>query len=119
MRLGVCGSLSPTSSASASVVKIPTAYVVPIQESELGTGSQPKCTDHAITAAGVSERSERWGGVVIPLVGAVGLVAILALSIAQADVGTRWFELGGLALGVPFALWRGAHGSAAGPVTEG
>ena len=66
-----------------------------------------------------AERSERWGGVVIPLVGAVGLVAILALSIAQADAGTRWFELGGLALGVPFALWRGAHGSAAGPVTEG
>jgi amino acid transporter len=60
-----------------------------------------------------AERDERWGGVVIPLAGAVGLLAILALSIAQADVATRWFELGGLALGVPFALWRGTGGARA------
>jgi len=66
-----------------------------------------------------ADPSERWGGVAIPLAGAAGLLAILALSIAQADAGTRWFQLGALALGVPFALWRGSHGPAAGTVTEG
>jgi amino acid transporter len=58
-----------------------------------------------------ADRRERWGGVVIPLVGAAGLLAILAGSIAQADAGTRWFQLGALALGVPFALWRGRPAS--------
>jgi len=59
------------------------------------------------------DSAERWSGVALPLVGALGLLIILALSIAQADTATRWFELGGLALGVPFALWRGSHGAAA------
>jgi L-asparagine transporter-like permease len=58
------------------------------------------------------ERSERWGGVVAPLAGAVGLLAILAVSIVQADAGIRWFQLAALALGVPFAFWRGTHGAA-------
>jgi amino acid transporter len=57
------------------------------------------------------EPSERWSGVVIPVLGAAGLLAILVLSIIQADAVTRWFQLGALALGIPFALWRGGHGS--------
>lgn len=55
------------------------------------------------------ERPERFGGVVIPLVGASGLTAILAFSIAYADWPTRAVELGGLVLGVPFAAWRGGR----------
>jgi amino acid transporter len=65
-----------------------------------------------------NEASERWLGVVVPLIGATGLLAIVGFSIAQADMTTRWIELGGLALGVPFALWRGTIVSPAGPAAE-
>lgn len=57
------------------------------------------------------ERGERWGGVMIPLLGALGLLALLAFSVEYADGPTRAIELGGLLLGLPFALWRGAGAS--------
>jgi amino acid transporter len=63
--------------------------------------------------------TERWRGVIIPLVGGAGLLAILAVSISQADPNIRWFQLAALAAGVPFALWRGGHGAAAQVGTEG
>jgi len=66
----------------------------------------------------LNEPSERWLGVVVPLIGAAGLLTIVGFSIAQADMTTRWIELGGLALGVPFALWRGTIVSPAGPAAE-
>ena len=42
----------------------------------------------------------------IPLLGAVTLAAVIAIDVALSDTVTRWIELGGLLLGVPFALWR-------------
>lgn len=65
-----------------------------------------------------NEPSERWLGVVVPLIGAAGLLAIVGFSVAQADATTRWIELGGLGLGVPFALWRGRIVSQVRPVAE-
>ena len=44
---------------------------------------------------------------VVPAFGAFTLAAIIAVDIAQSDATTRWVALGGLALGIPFALWRG------------
>jgi len=43
----------------------------------------------------------------IPAFGAIALLAIIGIDVAQSDAVTRWIELGGLALGVPFSLWRG------------
>jgi amino acid transporter len=65
-----------------------------------------------------NEPSERWPGVIVPLVGAAGLLAIVGLSIAQAEATTRWIELGGLVLGVPFALWRGTMVAPVRPAAE-
>ncbi len=44
---------------------------------------------------------------VIPVFGSVALAAIIAVDIAQSDGITRAIELGGLLLGIPFAMWRG------------
>lgn len=44
---------------------------------------------------------------VIPAFGAAALAAIIAIDVAQSDATTRFIEIGGLILGVPFALWRG------------
>jgi amino acid transporter len=52
---------------------------------------------------------------VIPAVGAAALAAIVTIDIAQSDAVTRAIEAGGLALGVPFALWRGRRMQDAGP----
>lgn len=49
----------------------------------------------------------RGAGVVIPLVGAVALFGVLAATIAVEDPQLQWYAWGGLALGIPFALWRG------------
>jgi amino acid transporter len=47
--------------------------------------------------------------IVIPAFGAVALALVIAVGIVQSDATTRWIELGGLVLGVPFALWRGTN----------
>ena len=44
---------------------------------------------------------------VIPGFAALALLAIVGVDIAQSEVKTRTVELVGLALGVPFAFWRG------------
>jgi amino acid transporter len=44
----------------------------------------------------------------IPTFGATTLAAIIVVDVAQSDATTRWIEVGGLVLGVPFAFWRGA-----------
>jgi amino acid transporter len=43
----------------------------------------------------------------VPAFGATALAAIIAVDIIQSDATTRTVELAGLALGVPFASWRG------------
>ena len=52
-------------------------------------------------------RAPRTAAFAAPLVGALALLAIVALDVAQSDATTRAIELGGLAAGIPFALWRG------------
>ena len=44
---------------------------------------------------------------IVPAFGATTLAAIIAVDIAQSDALTRAIEVGGLVLGIPFALWRG------------
>lgn len=56
-----------------------------------------------------------WGGVVAPLVGLVTLGGVIAATIAFGERFMAYIALGGVCLGVPFALWRGAAaGKAAG-----
>jgi amino acid transporter len=45
--------------------------------------------------------------VVAPLLGALALLAIVVIDIAQSDATTREIEVGGMLLGLPFAVWRG------------
>jgi hypothetical protein len=52
--------------------------------------------------------SSRLQTFVIPIFGATALAAIIAVDIYQSDATTRWIEIAGLALGLPFAFWRGA-----------
>jgi amino acid transporter len=44
---------------------------------------------------------------VIPGFAALALLAIVGVDIAESEAKTRTVELAGLALGIPFALWRG------------
>ena len=44
---------------------------------------------------------------VIPGFAALALLAIVGVDIAESETKTRTVELAGLALGIPFALWRG------------
>ena len=55
--------------------------------------------------AGRPEEST-WTTFIIPVTGAVTLAGVIAIDIAMSDTVTRWIELGGLLLGIPFALWR-------------
>lgn len=53
------------------------------------------------------ERGATLGGVVIPFVGALALLGVLAATVALEDPLLRWYAWGGIVLGIPFALWRG------------
>lgn len=55
--------------------------------------------------SGVREMSLR--GVIVPSVGAVALLGVLAATIAVEDPVLRWYAWAGILLGIPFALWRG------------
>ena len=44
---------------------------------------------------------------VIPGLSALALIAIVGVDIAESDIKTKTVEIAGLALGIPFALWRG------------
>jgi amino acid transporter len=48
-----------------------------------------------------------WSSVAVPLAGAVTLLVVIGYAVALSDPVTRWIELAGLALGIPFAFWRG------------
>jgi amino acid transporter len=56
----------------------------------------------------------RINGVVIPLVGAVALLAVLGSAVASWEPRLRWYALAGVLLGLPFAAWRGARRASAG-----
>jgi amino acid transporter len=55
----------------------------------------------------IGERGMSLRGVVLPTVGAVALLGVLAATIALEDPVLRWYAWGGILLGIPFALWRG------------
>jgi len=69
----------------------------------------------ALSAAACVRHFWRAGGgiparlveVVIPLVGAVALLAILLATIAFEQPLLQWYAWGGIVLGIPFAFWRG------------
>ncbi len=44
---------------------------------------------------------------VVPAAGASSLGIVVLINVVQSDVTTRWVEIGGLLLGLPFAVWRG------------
>jgi amino acid transporter len=47
-----------------------------------------------------------WSRLVVPIAGASALAFVIGIDVVQSDPMTRGIELGGLLLGVPFALWR-------------
>lgn len=53
------------------------------------------------------ERAARFGAVVVPLLGALALLAVIVATIALEDPVLRLYAWGGILLGIPFALWRG------------
>jgi amino acid transporter len=52
---------------------------------------------------------------VVPAFGAFALAAIIVIDVVQSDATTRFIEIGGLVLGLPFALWRGGRMRAVAP----
>lgn len=54
-----------------------------------------------------NEPASRLGGVLVPLAGALALLAIIAATIVVEPSVLQRYAYGGLVLGIPFALWRG------------
>jgi amino acid transporter len=54
-----------------------------------------------------NEPASRVGGVLVPLLGAVALLAVLAVTVYVEPADQRNYAWGGVALGIPFAIWRG------------
>jgi hypothetical protein len=54
-----------------------------------------------------NERSALVGGVIVPLAGALALLAILGATVILEDRILQVYAFGGVLLGIPFALWRG------------
>ena len=61
-----------------------------------------------------SRGGERFVGVLVPLLGAVALLVVVAVTIALENRVLQYYALAGIGLGVPFALWRGRARPAAG-----
>ena len=53
------------------------------------------------------ERAARVGGVLVPLVGALALLGVLVATVAVENRTLQAYACAGVALGIPFALWRG------------
>ncbi len=54
-----------------------------------------------------NDRGARLGGVIVPLVGALALLGVLAGTVAFEDRTLQLYAWGGVLLGIPFAFWRG------------
>jgi amino acid transporter len=66
-----------------------------------------------LTAAAAARRfwgdqAARIGGVLVPLVGAFALLGVLVATVAVENRTLQVYACAGVALGIPFALWRGA-----------
>lgn len=57
--------------------------------------------------------SWRAATVLVPLAGALALLAVLCATVWFEPRGLQWYALGGVVLGIPFALWRGPRVAAA------
>lgn len=69
----------------------------------------------AAVAFFLRRREAWWGGVLIPFVGLLTLGGVVAATISLEERFLSYIALGGVSMGVPFALWRGAAvGKAAG-----
>jgi len=65
-----------------------------------------------LSAAAAAKRfwgvgAARVGGVVVPLLGAFALLGVLAATVATEDRKLAAYACAGVALGIPFAFWRG------------
>jgi len=54
-----------------------------------------------------SEPAVRLGGVLVPLAGALALLAVLVATVLVEDRTLQGYACAGVMLGIPFALWRG------------
>jgi amino acid transporter len=66
----------------------------------------------ALSAAAAAKRfwaepAARVGGVLVPLAGALALLGVLGATVAVEDHKLAAYACAGVALGIPFALWRG------------
>ncbi len=52
------------------------------------------------------DRSALWAGVVIPSVGALALLGVIAATVAFENPQLQLYALGGVVLGIPFTFWR-------------
>jgi len=68
----------------------------------------------AIKLSGARPGEPRLQTLYVPALGALALGAVIAIGIGQADTTTRTIETAGLALGFPFAFWRGGPAGKAG-----
>jgi amino acid transporter len=82
------------------------AYTLVLNGSAVFLGALFMLSSAAAVRIFAGERSERLGGVVIPLAGTVALAAILVVAVAQSDVPTREFIVAGALAGFPFAAWH-------------
>ena len=46
-------------------------------------------------------------GVIVPAIGAVALLGVIAATVVFETRVLQYYAWGGVALGIPFALWRG------------
>ena len=60
----------------------------------------------AVRVLASNPRAPRAAAFAAPIAGAAGLLAIVVIDVAMSKPNTRAIEIGGLVLGVPFALWR-------------
>ena len=49
----------------------------------------------------------RIGGAIVPLAGALALLAVLGATVVFEDRTLQWYAWAGILLGIPFAFWRG------------
>jgi amino acid transporter len=63
----------------------------------------------------VSVRSAFVPGVLIPAAGALALLGVLIATVRFQDRNSQWYSLGGVVLGIVFALWRAGNTKAGQP----
>lgn len=82
------------------------AYALVLNGSAVFLGALFMLSSAAAVRVFAADRSERLGGVIVPLAGTLALAVILVAAVAQSDGSTRAFIVAGALAGLPFAAWR-------------